>query len=165
MSLREQVVILFYPFTIGEHQGYLSLTALESENQVILARIIIHKSHLMTSGFMLEIAFGLLLVRTPEEYLHGKVAAVPVLEKNNTICAFSNSMAFSCRVRQHLPEFSLDKLLGFLSVSLGLAQLLHSANSYHASHLATLSYRDLGVRVHFVEKVKFIIDTLLKTLV
>jgi hypothetical protein len=157
VSLREQVVILFYPFTIGEHQGYFSLTALEGENQVILARIIIHKSLLMTSGFMLEIFFSLLLVRTPEEYLHGKVAAVPVLEEHNTVCAFSHAMALSCRVGQHLPEFSLDTLLGFLSVSLGLAQLLHSANSYHASHLTTLSYRDLRVRVHFVEKLNLLL--------
>ena len=98
----KQIVKLLYPFTIWEHYGYLSLSAFDSQNEVILGGITIFKSHLMTFGFMLEITFGLLTVRTPEEYLHSEMLTVPILEEYNTVCAFCEAVTFRRWVRQHL---------------------------------------------------------------
>ena len=94
----QQVVVFFYRFARRELEGSFSPTALESKNQVILARIIIPKSHSVKSGFMVVIAFGLLLTWTSEEYLHGEVLTVLVLKEHNTISALCHSMAFRLRV-------------------------------------------------------------------
>lgn len=94
MSWCQQVVVILHCVTRWKLEGFFSSSTLESQNQVILVRIVILKSYFVTCGFMFVIGFGLSLIWTSGEYLDGEMVTMLVFQEYDPISALSHAMAF-----------------------------------------------------------------------